>query len=832
MSRSTRLSFAAAAAAVAAALLVPPTATAAPAAPATPQKHAGADKGPIGWDVYRRLDGMAALRPGAQVRQFSSFDRTGGNDDGFAGTYSCLRTNDEGCVIAEATGAGELESMWFTRDYGDMTNNGNITVELDGTTVLDAPLADVVNGRLGAPFVWPLVGNGNDTAGGSVIKVPMPYKQSMRVTVQANPLFYHVDYRTFPDATGIKTFDPRDKAQDVIDRLRGFGIRDPKPVAPGAVTSTKTTDLAAGASATVASLTGSGQISQLRVKLPQVVASPRVVDDGRAFGKGGSSAFTVAIDPANQGVRLTRRVDPIIGHQHARLIVDGTDVGEWTTDAPGPGGTWADQVAELPASLTAGKSSLHVENRFVSSDLDVNEFRYDVHSKVGGSWTRTDVVDVGPTHTGDEQAHGYRILLSTFAGSRTYRYQTGADAVTASDAVLSGAHLKITFDGQTTVDAPVGEFFGSGLGEYDTRTLYSSIDSRPDGWYTAWWPMPYATSAKVELVNGSDQPITGAVVQVTAAPDTSVADGLRTGRLGLFHASHHRGDTVNGTDWSILDTQGSGVFYGETQSMRGQIATGNRREYLEGDERVYVDGVASPAWHGTGTEDFFESGWYFRDGTTYAMPLAGNPAYETDGDGCQYDCTGAIRMMAGDAVPFASALKFGIEHGPGDDKPANYSTTAYWYGSAQQHLTETDTVDVADQASRDAHHYTAVGETTGTLTSTFEGVHNTEPVTHGVTTTTGTITFTAKVAGDNAGVRLVRLADQGAGYQQADVYVNNKLVGTWLQPLANTHSRWLEDRFDLPAAATAGKTSVTVKLVPRTANAPWSAGRYRVQSLG
>jgi D-arabinan exo alpha-(1,3)/(1,5)-arabinofuranosidase (non-reducing end) len=827
-SRSTRLSLVAAAVtAVAAALLVPSTAGAAP----TPPTLAGAH-GPVGWDVYRQLDGMASLRPGSQVRQFSSFDRAGGNDDGFNGTYSCLRTTNKGCVIAEAVGAGELESMWFTRDYGDMTNNGKITVELDGTTVLKAPLIDVVDGRLGAPFVWPLVGNGDDTAGGSVIKVPMPYKQSMRVTVQANPLFYHVDYRTFPDATGVRTFNPAERAQDVVTRLRGFGVRDPKPAVPGAVTSTKTTDLAAGASATVASLTGSGQISQVRVKLPQVVASPRVVDDGRAFGKGGSSTFTVAVDPANQGVRLTKREDPIIGNQRATVTVDGTPVGEWTTAAPGPGGTWIDQAIELPASLTAGKSSLRIKNTFVSSDLDVNEFRYDVHSKVAGSWTRTDVLDVGPMHTGEEQAHNYRILLSTFAGSRTFRYTTDADAVAASDAVLAGAHLKITFDGEATVDAPIGEFFGSGLGEYDTRTLFSSIDSRPDGWYTAWWPMPYATGATVHLVNGSDQPISGAVVQVTSAPDASVADGLRTGRLGHFHATHHSGDTVNGADWSILDTQGSGVFYGVTQSMRGQIPAGNRREYLEGDERVYVDGVASPAWHGTGTEDFFESGWYFRDGTTYAMPLAGNPAYETDGDGCQYDCTGAVRLMAGDGVPFASALTFGIEHGPGDDKPAGYSTTAYWYGSAQQHLTETDVVDVADQASRTAHHYTAAGETTATLTSTFEGVHDTDPLTHGVTATTGTISFTAKIADGNTGMRLMRLSDQGTGYQQADVYVDNRMVGTWLQPLTNTHSRWLEDRFDVPASATAGKASVTVKLVPRKAKAAWSAGRYRVQSLG
>jgi len=58
------------------AIFVPARADAAPAV--------AADKGPVGWDTYRSLDAMSRLRPGEQVKQFSSFDRTGNNDDGSA----------------------------------------------------------------------------------------------------------------------------------------------------------------------------------------------------------------------------------------------------------------------------------------------------------------------------------------------------------------------------------------------------------------------------------------------------------------------------------------------------------------------------------------------------------------------------------------------------------------------------------------------------------------------------------------------------------------------------------------------------------------------------
>src|SRR3954468_10325270 len=105
------------------------------AASAAPRVAGAADKGPTGWQVYRDLTQLPDMRPGAVTRQFSSFDRTGGNNDGFNGTYSCLRTTPAGCVIAERTGPGQIDSMWFTRDFGSMVKNGRIKVELDGTVV-------------------------------------------------------------------------------------------------------------------------------------------------------------------------------------------------------------------------------------------------------------------------------------------------------------------------------------------------------------------------------------------------------------------------------------------------------------------------------------------------------------------------------------------------------------------------------------------------------------------------------------------------------------------------------------------------------------------------
>ncbi|WP_240519318.1 glycoside hydrolase family 172 protein [Amycolatopsis antarctica] len=816
-------------------VIAPAQATGAPALP----QAATAGKGPVGWDTYRSLDGLARMRPGEQLKQFSSFDRAGGNDDGFEGTYSCLRNETDGrCVLAEAAGPGEISTMWFTYSPDSIAAIGAITVEIDGEVVLEGSLQDIVNGAKGAPFVWPLVGNSADTMGGSVIKVPMPYTKSMRVTTQNNPHFYHVTYRQFADAEGVTAFDPADQATDVVEGMRGYGVWDPKPAAQGAEAQATDLAIAAGANQSVPVTAGPRSISELRLRLPQVVTSPQVYDDGRAYGPGGSG-FSAAVAENNEGVRITRRYDPKIADQRATVAVEGQPAGEWTHGASVPE-AWADQAIEVAPAVTAGKSRIRVENAFVSSSLDVNEFRYDVHSKVGGEWIRTDVLDVGPNHANEEAAHEYTIGGQRWEGLGVFRYPVDPAAVTTSDAILEGLRLRITFDGQTTVDSPIGEFFGSGLGKYESRTLTHSIDTTENGAFTSWWPMPYAENAVVELVNESGVEITGGSLTLTSAPDASLPGALAPGGpLGHFHATHDRGDAVQGEEWKFLAAEGKGVFYGVSASMRGKMpAEVNQLAFLEGDERVYVDGSKSPSVIGTGSEDFYESGWYFmdaeagsREAVPYAMPLAGAVGSESEADGCAQRCLGAYRLMIADAVPFGSGIEFDIEHGPDSDIAADYGSTSFWYGQSTPNVTETDAIDLGDDASRTEHGYQAAGETRGTLESTFEGKGDRTPVAGATSSATGAVSFTAAVSEDNDGLRLHRVSDQGEAFQRAAVFVDDQPAGEWYQPLGNASSRWLEDAFDVPAALTKGKSGVTVRVEPVGGAPAWSASSYRMLSL-
>lgn len=818
-------------------------AQAAPGSPTTPaaSQHAGHQtpdgtngKGAIGWDTYRQLNRLPDLTRGVQTKQFSSFDRAGGNGD----FNRCLgRQAGGGCTLAQHSGPGEIDSIWATDFYqgqsGKVNNAGNLHVVLDGRTVIDAPFQDVVDGKLGAPFVFPLVANAEQSSGGVDVLTPMTYRSSMLVYTDHDPNYYHVTYRSFADAIGVPSFDPADKALDVIAKLKAAGTADPKPAQPGASTTRRAFRLAPGQSTQLSAGTGPGSISALQVHLPQLVGPPppnTVTDDGRAFGRDANaySQFTVKIDPKNQVVQLTRRLDAAIGHQRASILVDNHPVAEWAPLPAQPGCNWENQTVALPPASTAGKSTITIRNQFVSSDNDYNEFTYWVDSRFGAALVRSDTVDVGTEHISSETAHAYSISKQTFAGTRTFCYPPDTQnepAVLASNDVLQHARLRISFDGQRTVDAPLGEFFGAGLGLAKVRALMHGInpDTRT---LSAWWPMPFRHDAKVELYNGSKQAITSGDVSVTSARSRPEAAALGpAGNDGYFRATSAGGPTTPGKDHLFLHTASQGKFVGVTHTMAGPAS----RVYLEGDERVYVDGSRTPQIHGTGTEDFYEGGWYFDRGT-FTDPVNGEPVHQGAGFGCpaDTDCTGTYRSMLTDAVPFASAMTFGIEHGPVDDVQANYASTAYWYGRDAVAQNSSDILEVGNAASEQAHGYTAATPgTVSTLTSTYEGNNAVpEPVTHTLRATGTPLTFRLAVNKHNQGVLVRRMSDQAIPGQSATVTVNGRPAGTWSEPLNNTDHRWLDDTFQLPAALTAGKRSITIGLAPTAGSPPWTAARY------
>lgn len=153
---------------------------------------------------------LTRLRPGVKCKMFSSYDRTGGNNDGFSGTYSKLRVEGGRSVLAEMAGAGCIHRIWFTHSEhkvdGLLERKGErIRIFLDGKKepALDVPLEDMFSGKL-ERFPPPLAGS---KSGGFYSYIPIPYREGCRVEVDGAAVrFYHITYSEFPSAKDVKSF--------------------------------------------------------------------------------------------------------------------------------------------------------------------------------------------------------------------------------------------------------------------------------------------------------------------------------------------------------------------------------------------------------------------------------------------------------------------------------------------------------------------------------------------------------------------------------------------------------------------------------------------------
>ena len=112
----------------------------------------------------------------------------------------------------------------------------------------------------------------------------------------------------------------------------------------------------------------------------------RFANTGRAFS--GRSSFMVKIEPKNNGVRLRLRMDQELARHRARVIVDDRLVEErtWYVADRNPHFRWLDTEFDIPATYTAGKSSVAIAVERVARHPDGvesppwNEFRYEIFS--------------------------------------------------------------------------------------------------------------------------------------------------------------------------------------------------------------------------------------------------------------------------------------------------------------------------------------------------------------------------------------------------------------------------------------------------------------------
>jgi len=268
--------------------------------------------------------------------------------------------------------------------------------------------------------------------------------------------------------------------------------------------------------------------------------------------------------------------------------------------------------------------------------------------------------------------------------------------------LLKNVWIQIFFDGNDKpfVDAPLGDFFGVGFGEYKHYT--SNYLMMTSGGYVCQFHMPFWKSARVEIVNkNADLWVPAFYGAVTYLTYTG------TGELenqAYFHAQYREErPTRRGEPYLILDTPAMGVptSVGKADSPGHYVGVVLSTEatqsksgfaYLEGNTKIWVDGETEQSLEYTGLEDYYQGAWYYvkardRLGAEFCAPYHGLTVKSFNRMGLLGSMLLATSKRTRvsqyrfhpEGIPFRHSLRITCHHGEFDEIEGNYASVAYWY---------------------------------------------------------------------------------------------------------------------------------------------------------
>lgn len=234
--------------------------------------------------------------------------------------------------------------------------------------------------------------------------------------------------------------------------------------------------------------------------------------------------------------------------------------------------------------------------------------------------------------------------------------------------------LRFTFDDRDPILVPLLDLFGvARANDRAAQSIFFGADAEDD--FYLYFPMPFFKSATVELMRRPVEGPPGVTVRYAVrrlgAPPPEDA-----GYFGIQIRDNI--DDIADTTAPIIDLEGRGSMVGVFASFGP--ALGDDWDYLERDEQIFVDGESTPSWRGTGIEDFFGGGFYFRgpDGQPqpFTQPLHGAPVVRF----FHRSAPAMYRLFLGDAVVFEDGLRAEFEVIPGVDG-VHVRTVVFYYSA-------------------------------------------------------------------------------------------------------------------------------------------------------
>ncbi|MDC0744138.1 DUF2961 domain-containing protein [Polyangium mundeleinium] len=405
---------------------------------------------------------------------------------------------------------------------------------------------------------------------------------------------------------------------------------------------------------------------------------------------------------------------------------------------------------------------------------------------------------------------------STLGPGTTRILATGPTTVSRLFVELPAARLgdlRVRIGEQPPV--PASFFFG----------LASKRDAVDEGWVTfrsalhaAWkagvsgrvatrLPIPLAAGEALAIETTSEDPI----------EDIKVAVDLADARPGVRLAAQYRDQEAPGRETTLPmfasdePLQFVALLENLDEGLRGD------RRYLEGDEMIRTDGMRFPVQHGTGTEDYYNGGWYFLG--AHANPLSGQLRFlvtdpEDEWKQAKFEHS-LYRLHVPDPLVSRSGMRFGFEVGPtGAYTPLRVRSLglAYVFSGIR-----------------------AIGEQKASIratrlrTSAVDAERESPVQTFPVRERRGVTRILLRCPSEDArALLLVRSYAQSRGPQEARVRLDGQDVGGFFESQQNKARALAEDALwiDLPPGACAAGKGAVVEIDATGSPEPFSESSY------
>ncbi len=205
--------------------------------------------------------------PPYTCRQFSSYDRASKSpeQDWFANADAGhflreeTRPDRTEYVLMDAEGPGAIVRIWSANPKGTL----RVYLDEDPEPVIEVPMSDFLSGEV--PYNPEPIAHVRSAGWNSYL--PIPYAKWCKVTSDDKDFYYHVNYRTYPAGTNVKSFTPL-QAEELKPRIREIArkLATPGTLAPEGTVRARPVKLEPGKTELVATLSGPAAVGVLAVE--------------------------------------------------------------------------------------------------------------------------------------------------------------------------------------------------------------------------------------------------------------------------------------------------------------------------------------------------------------------------------------------------------------------------------------------------------------------------------------------------------------------------------------------------------------------------------------